>query len=220
MAALVVGGVLLVALVWWLFTLGKVEDRNRTEEVSMFDISQPPPPPPPPPEPEPVEQPEEAQVAETPQAVQPDPLSPPQPASTEPPAGDLTSLLQDPTANAPTGFTGGPRGQGGSGKGPLIGGTGKGGNAASRAYADLIKNAIMRQLRRDKDLAQEGFAFNVRVSVDGAASVKVVSVSNVAPPELEGAIRKALASFGSVDQPPPAGGPIPFVATINLNQQS
>ena len=29
-----------------------------------------------------------------------------------------------------------------------------------------------------------------------------------------------LAGFAAVDQPPPAGGPVPFVATINLNQQS
>lgn len=213
LAALVVGLAAITALCWWLLSLGKVEDRVRTEEVEMFDIAQPPPPPPPP---TPLETPVEAEPEETPQTVQPDPLSATQPDTTNPPAGDLSSLLQDPTA-ASSAFSGGPRGQGGTGKGPLIGGTSTG-NQASRAYADLLKNAIMRHLRRDKALAQQGFAFSIRVRVDGGAGLEVVSVSNVTPPELEAAINKALRGLSSVDRPPPAGGPVPFVATIRLNQ--
>lgn len=213
LAALAFGLAAVAALCWWLLSLGKIEDRVRTEEVEMFDIAQPPPPPPPP---TPLETPVEAKPEETPQTVQPDPLSATQPNTTNPPAGDLSSLLQDPTA-ASSAFSGGPRGQGGTGKGPLIGGTSNG-NQASRAYADLLKNAIMRHLRRDKALAQQGFAFSIRVRVDGAAGLEVVSVSNVTPPELEAAINKALKGLSSVDRPPPAGGPVPFVATIRLNQ--
>ncbi|ATQ44598.1 hypothetical protein [Caulobacter mirabilis] len=213
LAGLAVGCLAIVGLGWWLLSLGKVEERVRTEEVEMFDISQPPPPPPPP---APVEQPQDVKPEETPQTVQPDPLSAQQPESTNPPAGDLSSLLQDPTA-ASSPFSGGPRGQGGTGKGPLIGGTASGA-AASRAYADIIKNAIMRHLRRDKALAQEGFAFSIKVRVDASANVEVVSVSNVSPPELEASINKALRGLSAVDRPPPAGGPVPFVATIRLNQ--
>jgi len=214
LAALAFGLMVFAVLCWWLLGLGKIEDRVRTEEVEMFDIAQPPPPPPPPPTP--LETPVEAKPEETPQTVQPDPLSATQPNTTNPPAGDLSSLLQDPTA-ASSAFSGGQRGQGGTGKGPLIGGVSTG-NQASRAYADLLKNAIMRHLRRDKALAQQGFAFSIRVRVDGAAGLEVVSVSNVTPPELEAAITKALRSLSSVDRPPPAGGPVPFVATIRLNQ--
>lgn len=214
LAGLGIGIAVILGLCWWLLSLGKVEDRVRTEEVEMFDIAQPPPPPPPPPTP--VETPPDAKVEETPQAVQPDPLSAEQPASTNPPAGDLSSLLHDPTS-ASSPFSGGPRGQGGTGKGPLIGGTSNG-NQASRAYADLIKNAIMRHLRRDKTLAQEGFSLSIRVRVNAAAGLEVVSVSNVTPPELEAAINKALRGLSTVDRPPPAGGPVPFVATIRLNQ--
>ena len=214
MVAIAVGCLALAGLCWWLFGLGKIESRVRSEEVEMFDISEPPPPPPPPPVP--VEQKPDAKTEEKPQTVQPDPLSATQPKSTNPPAGDLTSLLQDPTANASP-FTGGPRGQGGVGKGPLIGGTSSG-NGASRAYADTIKNLIMRHLRRDKSLAQEGFSFSIKVRVNAGAGLEVVSVSNVTPPELEAAINKALRGLPSLDQPPPAGGPVPYVATIRLNQ--
>lgn len=209
-----IGVAVILGLCWWLLSLGKVEDRVRTEEVEMFDIAQPPPPPPPPPTP--VETPPDAKVAETPQPVQPDPLSAQQPASTNPPAGDLASLLQDPTA-ASSPFKGGARGQGGTGKGPLIGGVSNG-NQASRAYADLLKNALMRQLRRDKALAQQSFSLSVRVRVNASAGLEVVSVSNVTPPELEAAINKALRGLATVESPPPAGGPVPFVATIRLNQ--
>jgi protein TonB len=214
LAALVFGCVVIAGLCWWLLSLGKVEDRVRTEEVEMFDIAQPPPPPPPPPTP--LETPVEEKPKDTPQTVQPDPLSAEQPSSTNPPAGDLASLLQDPTA-ASSPFSGGQRGQGGTGKGPLIGGVAKG-DQASRAYADLIKNAIMRHLRRDKALAQQGFAFSIRVRVNASAGLEVVSVSNVTPPELEADINRALRGFSTVDRPPPAGGPVPFVATIRLNQ--
>jgi len=213
-AALVVGGLIVVALCWWLLSLGKVEDRVRTEEVEMFDISEPPPPPPPPPEP--VQQQAETKPEEAPQVVQPDPLSATQPTSTNPPAGDLASLLQDPTASSSP-FAGGARGQGGTGKGPLIGGVASR-NAASRAYADTIKNLIMRHLRKDKALAQEAFAFSIKVRVGAAAELEVVSVSGVTPPELEGVIAKALRGLSSIDRPPPAGGPVPYVATIRLSQ--
>jgi len=212
-AALVVGCVALVGICWWLLSLGKVEDRVRTDEVEMFDLAEPPPPPPPPPPP--IEQVVEAKPAET-QTVQPDPLSAVQPKSTNPPAGDLASLLQDPTAAASP-FSGGPRGQGGTGKGPLIGGVSNG-DAASRAYADMIKNAIMRQLRRDKSLAQSGFSFAIKVRVSSGAALEVVSVSNVTPPELEDAITRALRGLSSVDRPPPPGGPVPYVATFRLKQ--
>lgn len=212
--ALVVGGLVLVALCWWLLGLGKVEDRVRTEEVEMFDISEPPPPPPPPPEP--LQQQTVTKPEETPQTVQPDPLSAVQPTSTNPPAGDLASLLQDPTASSSP-FTGGARGQGGTGKGPLIGGISSG-NTASRAYADTIKNLIMRHLRKDKALAQEAFAFSIKVRVGAGADLEVVSVSGVTPPELEGVITKALRGLSSIDRPPPAGGPVPYVATIRLSQ--
>jgi len=212
--ALAIAGLVVIALCWWLLGLGKVEDRVRTEEVEMFDISEPPPPPPPPPAPTPVAQAEKA--TETPQAVQPDPLSAVQPQSTNPPAGDLASLLQDPTASSSP-FSGGARGQGGTGKGPLIGGTSSG-NTASRAYADTIKNLIMRHLRKDKALAQQAFAFSIKVRVGAGADLEVVSVSSVSPPELEGAITKALRGLSSIDRPPPAGGPVPYVATIRLSQ--
>jgi protein TonB len=196
---------------WWLFSGDTVEERVRDEEVEMFDLSVPPPPPPPP-----VEQPEvkPEEVAAEAQAIQPDPLSPPQPASTNPPAGDLSSLMQDPTSDAGA-FTGGARGQGGTGTGPLIGGVGKG-SGASRAYAELVQRALMRHLRKRADLAAAQFDFRVRVRVSGSGQLEILGLSNVRPPGLEDDLLQTLRSLTRVDAPPPAG--VPNQITLQLNQ--
>lgn len=204
---------LLAFAAWWLFGIDRVEERVRDEEVEMFDLAVPPPPPPP----EPVEQPEVTpeKIAETADTVQPDPLSPPQPTSTNPPAGDLSSLLQDPTSDSGA-FTGGPRGQGGTGKGALIGGTGRGGNGASRAYAELVQRALMRQLRKRSDLAQASFDFRVSVRVSGTGQLDILGLSNVRPPNLEGDLLQTLRGLSRIDTPPPAG--VPNQITLQLNQ--
>lgn len=207
---------LLLALAgWWMLGMDRVEDRVRDEEVEMFDLSEPPPPPPPPPE---MVQPEvtpETVAAEA-QAIQPDPLSPPQPASTNPPAGDLSSLMQDPTGDAGA-FTGGARGQGGSGTGPMIGGIGKGNaNGASRAYAELVQRALMRHLRKKAALASAQFSFKVRVRVSGSGQLEILGVSGVRPADLEGEILQTLRGLARVDTPPPAG--VPNQITLQLNQ--
>jgi periplasmic protein TonB len=198
---------------WWLLALDQVEERVREEEVEMFDLAIPPPPPPPP---EPMEQPEVTpdKVAEKADTVQLDPLSPPQPTSANPPAGDLSSLLQDPTSDSGS-FTGGPRGQGGTGKGPLIGGTG-GGAGASRAYAELVQRALMRHLRKRPDLAQAAFDFRVRVRVSGAGQLEVLGLSNVRPPDIADDLLQALRGLSRIETPPPAG--VPNQITLQLNQ--
>lgn len=205
----------LLLAAWWFAGLDKVEERVRDEEVEMFDLAVPPPPPPPPPElteqpPEEVEK-----VAETAQAVQPDPLSPSQPASTNPPAGDLSSLLQDPTSDSGA-FSGGPRGQGGTGSGPMIGGTGKGGSGASRAYAELVQRALMRQLRKRPNLAQASFQFRVRVRVSGSGQLEILGLSGVRPADLEAELLQTLRGLNRIDTPPPAG--VPNQITLQLNQ--
>ena len=207
---------LLLALAgWWMLGIDRVEDRVRDEQVEMFDLAVPPPPPPPPPE---MVQPEvtpETVAAEA-QAIQPDPLSPPQPASTNPPAGDLSSLMQDPTGDAGA-FTGGARGQGGSGSGPMIGGTGKGNaNGASRAYAELVQRALMRHLRKKGSLASAQFSFKVRVRVSGSGQLEILGVSGVRPADLEGDILQTLRGLSRVETPPPAG--VPNQITLQLNQ--
>lgn len=204
----------LLLAAWWLFGLDKVEERVRDEEVEMFDLAVPPPPPPPP---EVAEQPPEEveKLTETAQAVQPDPLSPPQPANTNPPAGDLSSLLQDPTSDSGA-FSGGPRGQGGTGSGPMIGGTGKGNAGASRAYAELVQRALMRQLRKRPDLAQASFQFRVRVRVSGSGQLEILGLSGVRPADLEADLMQALRGLNRIDTPPPAG--VPNQITLQLNQ--
>lgn len=212
------GVLALVLIAWWLLTRDRVEDRPRTEEVEMFDLAVPPPPPPPPPE-EVVPQQETQTIAETTtssEPVQQDPLSPPQPASANPPAGDISSLLQDPTGDT-GGFVGGPRGQGGSGSGALIGGTGGGkGTGASRAYAELVQRQLMRHLRRRSSLASAQFSFRVRVRVSGSGGLEILGLSGVRPAELEGELLEALRSLSRVDTPPPAG--VPNQITVQLNQ--
>ncbi|WP_417318347.1 hypothetical protein [Erythrobacter aureus] len=206
---------LLVALAaWWLFVIDRVEERVRNEEVEMFDLAVPPPPPPS--TPEPVEQPDvpPEQVAAEPRAIQPDPLAPSQSTSTNPPAGDLSSLMQDPTSDSGA-FTGGPRGQGGSGKGTLIGGTQRGAGA-SRAYAELVQRALMRQLRKRPDLAQTSFDFRVRVRVSGTGQIEILGLSNVRPSDLESALLQALRGLSRIETPPPAG--VPNQITLQLNQ--
>jgi len=210
-------GVLIgMLLTYWLASGSQVEERMRDEQVEMFDLAVPPPPPPPPPEDQVVDPeivPEEVTV--TASAVQPDPLSPPQPASANPPAGDLTSLMQDPTA-ASGSFTGGARGQGGTGNGALIGGTGRGAAAASRAYAEIVQRALMRQLRRRPDLAQAAFNFRVRLRVSGSGQLEILGLSNVEPAELQDDLLQALRGLSRIDTPPPAG--MPNQITLQLNQ--
>ncbi len=209
-------GLLLALAGWWLLGLDKVEDRVRDEQVEMFDLAVPPPPPPPPPEP--MEQPEvtpETVAAEA-QAIQPDPLSPPQPASVNPPAGDLSSLMQDPTGDSGA-FVGGARGQGGTGKGPVIGGVGKGNaSGASRAYAELVQRALMRHLRKRASLATAQFQFRVRVRVSASGQLEILGLSNVRPATLEGELLQTLRSLSRVETPPPAG--VPNQITVELNQ--
>jgi periplasmic protein TonB len=206
--------VLAALAAWWLFEIDQVEERVRDEEVEMFDLAVPPPPPPPP---EPIEQPEVTpdKIVETTDTVQPDPLSPPQPASANPPAGDLSSLLQDPTIDSGA-FSGGPRGQGGTGTGPMIGGTGRGGDGASRAYAELVQRALMRQLRKRSDLAQASFDFRVRVRVSSSGQLEILGLTNVRPPGLADDLLQALRGLSRVDTPPPAG--VPNQITLQLNQ--
>ncbi|MCG2839427.1 hypothetical protein L6Q21_00360 [Sandaracinobacter sp. RS1-74] len=205
---------LLLAGGWWILSMDRVEERVRNEEVEMFDLAVPPPPPPPPPE---IVQPKEVEkVTVQAETVQRDPLTPPDPATTNPPAGDLTSLMQDPVGDTGA-FTGGARGQGGTGKGSLIGGTSRGGgSSASRAYAELIQRAIMRHLRREADLAQAQFEFRVNVRVSGDGGLEILGLSNVQPPALEEKLLRTLRSLNRVDTPPPAG--MPNQITLQLNQ--
>lgn len=201
---------------WWMLGMDKVEDRARQEEVEMFDLAVPPHPPPPPPEPMDQTEVTPEKVAAEAQAIQPDPLSPPQPASTNPPAGDLSSLMQDPTGDTGA-FVGGARGQGGSGKGPVIGGIGRGSaNGASRAYAELVQRALMRHLRKRADLASAQFDFRVRVRVSSSGQLEILGLSNVRPPNLESEILQTLRGLSRVETPPPAG--VPNQITLQLNQ--
>ncbi len=147
--------------------------------------------------------------------MQPDPLSPPQPANTNPPAGDLSSLLQDPTSDSGA-FSGGPRGQGGTGSGPMIGGTGKGGSGASRAYAELVQRALMRQLRKRPNLAQASFQFRVRVRVSGSGSSKSRSCrASARPISRPNCSRRCAGWAGSTRRRPPG---VPNQITLQLNQ--
>lgn len=203
------------ALIWWLLSLDKVNERSRNEEVEMIDIAVPPPPPPPPPEEvQPEIQPEQQTPTPT-QQVQPDPLSPTQPPSTNPPAGDLSSLLQDPTADSGA-FTGGPRGQGGTGKGPLIGGTGTGGAQASRAYAERVAAHVRRHVAKAGALKGKPYRFRLRLSVSPSGAISFGGASGVTPPELEGAVQAALRGMGGMDTPPPEG--LPNSITVSINQ--
>lgn len=215
----IVGGIAVTGLalvLWWVLNGTKVEQRTRQEEVEMFDLAVPPPPPPPPEEVQQVQEKAEVQPQEAVQPIQKDPLTPPQQTSPNPPAGDLSSLLQDPTA-ATGGFVGGQRGQGGSGSGPMIGGVGKGGAAgASRAYAELVQRALIRHLRKKPDLASAQFAFQVRVRVSGSGGLEILGVSNVRPSDLGAKLEQALRSLNRIDTPPPAG--VPNQITLQLNQ--
>lgn len=208
-------GLLLALVGWWLLGLDTVAERVRDEEVEMFDLAVPPPPPPPP---EPVEEPEVTpeKVTEQAQAIQPDPLSAPQPVSTNPPAGDLSSLMQDPTSDSGA-FVGGARGQGGTGSGPMIGGIGKANaSGASRAYAELVQRALMRHLRKQGTLASAQFDFRVSVRVSESGQLEILGLSNVRPPRLEGELLQTLQTLSRVDTPPPAG--VPNQITLQLNQ--
>lgn len=203
-------------VLWWLLSGTTVEERDRNEDVEMFDLAVPPPPPPPPEEQQVVQEKTEIQPEQAVQPIQRDPLTPAQATSPNPPAGDLTSLLQDPTAGAGA-FVGGVRGQGGSGSGPLIGGVGRGGAAgASRAYAELVQRQLIRHLRKRPDLAAAQFGFQVRVRVSPTGALEILGISGVRPADLEAKLSQALRSLTRIDTPPPAG--VPNQITLQLNQ--
>lgn len=206
----------LALVLWWMLNGTTVEDRARQEDVEMFDLAVPPPPPPPPEQEVPVQEKAQVQPQDAVQPIQRDPLTPAQQTAPNPPAGDLSSLLQDPTAGAGA-FVGGARGQGGSGSGPMIGGVGKGGAAgASRAYAELVQRQLIRHLRKKPDLAQAQFAFQVRVRVSPTGSLEILGVSGVRPADLADKLTQALRGLNRIDTPPPAG--VPNQITLQLNQ--
>jgi hypothetical protein len=76
---------------------------------------------------------------------------------------------------------------------------------ASGAYANAILRLIQRHLRRDNGLRQESFSFDIRVRVAQDASIQVLGLADVAPPELRDAIARALIGVGPAESPPPDG---------------
>ncbi|OYW44774.1 MAG: hypothetical protein B7Z08_06150 [Sphingomonadales bacterium 32-68-7] len=201
---------------WWLLSWDKIGEHARNEEVEMIDIAVPPPPPPPPVTEEQTEiAPDQAAPTPT-QTVQPDPLSPPAPPSANPPAGDLSSLLQDPSAESGA-FVGGRRGQGGTGTGALIGGTGTGGAQASRAYAEAVNLHIQRHVRRHAALSGKPYGFRLRVSVSPSGAISIRGLSGFDPAEREPDVRSALGGLAAMSSPPPEG--LPNVITLTINSK-
>jgi outer membrane biosynthesis protein TonB len=203
----------LLGIAWWLLSIDRVTERVRQEDVEMIDIAVPPPPPPPPPEEVQTEVQPDPSMPQA-QSVQPDPLSPPQPATTNPPAGDLNSLLQDPTADSGA-FSGGARGQGGTGKGPLIGGIGRG-SGASRAYAEKVMLHIRRTLQRSGALKGKAYKFRLRVTVSPSGGLSIAGAKGVEPADLEAAVSAALRGVPAMDSPPPEG--MPNFVNVEINQ--
>ncbi len=209
---------LAAAALWWLLSGDNVVEVARDEEVDMFDLVEDTPPELPQPElVEPDMQPEQTPQDSVEQAIQPDPLSPEQPTSSTPPAGDLNSLLQDPTGQAGA-FSGGQRGQGGRGNGPMIGGTGRGGGpSASRAYAESVLLHVQRQLRRSGELRNKSYRFRIRLSVSPSGAITIRSTDRFDPPDLGSTIRGALRGLGSMSSAPPEGMPNAITLSVNSN---
>lgn len=199
--------------------------RPAPQQIALLRPQTPPPPPKQeekPPEPEPLRKQEEVQVADPVQQKEPEPQQQDQP----PPDSRLGVDAEGGAGSDAFGLVGkrGGRdittiGPGGGGGGPTIGGTGSGRGGLGRSqyafYTGMVDRHLRDLLDKDERLRHAGYRVVLAVWLADDGRLERFEMSgSTGVPELDSAIKAALADGSALREPPPAGMPQPIVVRI------
>ena len=195
----VVSVLLVVGLVWFIYTTVTTKEDKPQREVQVVQIVRPPPPPPqeqPPPPPPPEEQIDEPLPQDEPEPV----------PSDEPAPSEQLGLDAD-----------GAAGSDGFGLAARRGGrdiTGSGG-AIFAWYTTRLRDKVVERLTDDEKIRTKKFSISVRVWIDPDGSVRDVRLaSTTGNRELDSAIETALAALPRMGEAPPIEMPQPISLRI------
>lgn len=179
------------------------------ERVTMITLPPlpPPPPPPPPPKREPPPPKEEKMVQEAAPAEKKEEA--PKPA--EPPKEALGTGVK---GNGP-----GIAGLGGTGNGGGFGGP-RGGNGGSKwgAFAFAVQNKVATALKSDDHTKKANLKVQVRIWSDSTGRITKSKLdTSTGDTKLDDAVQKVLNGI-QLDQPPPAGMPMPIVMRLTARR--
>ncbi|MDD5271854.1 MAG: TonB C-terminal domain-containing protein [Methylovulum sp.] len=194
----IIGGViLLVATVFIIRAIGKMEDKPEKKErtIQKITLTKPPPPPPPPPK---VEKPPEPQMEEKiEEAPEPEPEEMPDVADAPPP-GDLGLDAEGSAGSDGFGLAARKGGKG------LLGGGGGGDPFAW--YGGIIKNDILDILSEHEELRRKGYTATVKFWVEADGSIKRFELAKGSnDSEIDELINRLLSQYKKINEPLPPG---------------
>jgi protein TonB len=193
-----IGAAILVVLVLLAFGAWKMlsgETHKSAAPPKIFLVAAPPPPPPPPPKFEKPPPPKEQHEVK---------VQPPQPKAAPPqPSPDLK--MEGPAGNGPSAF--------GAGKitSDDVSHLGTGGDGAKGMfnpfdnYNNLLKGELKRYLRKNSALRQRDYTVDIRIWLTRGGKIsRFELVGSTGDNDTDEAIKQAMSSLPSFDEPPPA----------------
>jgi hypothetical protein len=180
------------------------------EHMAMISLPPlPPPPPPPPPPKQPPPPPEQKMVQETAAEEKPKEAAPKAP---EPPKEALGTNVK---GNGP-----GIAGLGGSGNGGGFGGPGSGGGGSKYGFfAGQVQTKVASALRSNNRTKKATLKIQVRIWSDSTGRITRAKLdSSTGDPSLDGVIQDQILTGLQLDQPPPAGMPMPIVMRLTARR--
>ncbi len=205
--ALVVGGLVLVAIALAAFFLSRGDDRpvQRLQQFTMVRLAPPPPPPPPPPQQQVVPKMIEQPHMTTPEMIKPEHVDASKPnAPAKGPVG-----LDDKGTGPGDSFNlaGNP-----GGNGILEGG---GGGSRWGWYASIVQDQIAEALRLNPKTRDARFRVEIRLWSDATGRVaRVALVTSTGDPALDTTITRDVLQGLQIRQPPPSDMPMPIVMRV------
>ncbi len=214
---LLVGVVVVVAIVWFIYSQMSVTTGVKVEAPPPAVISMlPPPPPPPPPPPKPEPKPPDP-------SEKPNPVPNPEPKPASAPAAPAAMSINGPAQAGADSFgmqSGNGGGMGGSGTclGTNCGGTGAGGGGGTSMsdvfYGRYLSAVLQEKVQRDDRVNRQVFSADFAITMSSAGRVTVVTLLKTSGrPDRDQALRAILLSAADLD-PPPAGMRFPRKVTV------
>lgn len=210
---IVVGVILLlltgVGLGVYLFA-GKMPPPRKPEEIMVTLLPPPlPPPPPPPPPPPKIPPPPEQKMVEQPKVDKPEPK--PKEAKIEQPPGPPGPKASGPPSDEGIGGAGGDGGFDGGG----------GGGSKYGWYAAEIQACIANALRQNTKTRDISLRLKVRIWSDSTGRItRAILAGSTGDVSLDMAIKNEVLMGLQLQEPPPAGMPMPIVMMIREQRPS
>ena len=203
--------------------LGGRSTSPKVEQVTMIKLLPPPPPPPPPPTPPPKVQPQPTvqPMIEQKQMIEPEtkPEKPQEKRDEAPkshdkaPPGPLGLNAKGEGAGDAFGLVGRPGGNG------LFGDGGGGGGSRWGWYAVQVQSRVEEALRKNPRTSVATLRVEVRIWPDNTGRVTRVQVSgSTGDPAVDTAIRDEVLTGLQLQEPPPAGMPLPIVMRLTARR--